>query len=162
MSKTDKTDDQQAVAAARSGSAAEQNGNAVREAANKTGDAAREAADKSRDVAHEAAEKGREVTHDVVEQGASAVEQTTERSEAAFAAAADHAGIWCEFATAQLAHNVEAFQKLAAARSWPEQLAIQQGFLQGNVERLVEATSRSMARAESMVGQRQPARASQA
>jgi hypothetical protein len=113
-------------------------------------------------VARDVVEKGQEVSRDALEQTASAVEQTNEPSMAAFATAADHAGIWCALATAQLAHNVEVFQGLVAARDWPEQLAIQQGYLRGNVARLIEATSCSIALTESSFGRRQPARATQA
>jgi hypothetical protein len=93
------------------------------------------------------------VSRDVVERTTTPGEPAMAMSVSTFAAAADQAGIWRELTTAQLVHNVDAFQKLASARGWQEWLAVQQSYVQGTVERLAEATSRSVGLSQTVLTQ---------
>ena len=48
----------------------------------------------------------------------------------------DFADFWRELASAQLADNLDAFSKLAAARTWQERMRVQSSFISGSIARV--------------------------
>ena len=53
----------------------------------------------------------------------------------------DFADFWRELASAQLADNLDAFSKLAAARTWQERMRVQRSFISGSIARMGEVSS---------------------
>lgn len=109
------------------------------------------------DTAHAVAAKSRELTRDAAETTASVVERTAAKSAAVAeqvagsmrqlasatpAARNDVFGFWRDLVQTQVAQNVDAIRRLAAARTWQERVEVQSNYLAGNVARMSEAASR--------------------
>lgn len=63
-------------------------------------------------------------------------------AKAAPAAEGDLASFWLDLAACEMAHGLEAWRKLAAARSWPEAAQAQLDWALGSLDRLADATQR--------------------
>ncbi len=48
------------------------------------------------------------------------------------------------WSTAQLADNLDAFSKLAAARNWQERMSVQSSYISGSIARMGEVASRCL------------------
>ena len=68
-------------------------------------------------------------------------------------------GFWFEHATAQLAHNSQAVEKLAGARNWQDALKIQNSFLCDGFSRLNDGMSRYAGEAGTIVARSRQTRA---
>lgn len=103
------------------------------------------------------ADKGRDMAHDVEDATVAMVDQTAAKSAAAVdrfsnqfsrvataspAVVNDVASVWRDLVSAQLADNVDAFRRLAAARNWQESLEVQGGYISGNITRMGDVATR--------------------
>lgn len=106
----------------------------------------RGSAHQGRDLAHDAAEKTASGVERGTAKSAAAVERVTHQARSLAAAAPEigneFAGFWSDLMTAQMAHNAEAFRRMAAASDWQERFAIQNSYATGNLARMTEAASR--------------------
>jgi hypothetical protein len=73
------------------------------------------------------------------------VETTGNRLEAANRGGADLAAFWLQTMQEQTTQNVEAMQKIAAAKDWQDKLAIQAEFFSASLSRLQTVFARYMA-----------------
>jgi hypothetical protein len=122
----------------------------------KTAEQPRTGADRVADLARDAGDQGRKLAHDVAETTSSMVERAAANTVAAAEQIArsvpvlgtppelgnDFADFWRELASAQLADNLDAFSKLAAARTWQERMSVQGSYISGSIARMGEVASR--------------------
>lgn len=137
--------------------AAESGAETARKGAEVTAFAARSSAEAARRTAEQAAEAGRQAARAGAEGASRFVDAGVEQARRAMGivaeaerraaeqsseAASDLGGLFVGLVSEQARHNVETFRALVRARSFPEAVEVQNGYLRASVERATRGTTR--------------------